>query len=192
MDNNRFKLILTIAIGVFVIGYILLFVAKSTNPKDIKVVPEEKPKSELKVEPSPTASQDFQPTPSQLSPTETTDSEEVVVGEGDEDTVDSSFPAPTDVSPEQAEINRLEQEMKDQELYQLPEEFQEQIGVEPELPDDLKQQLNSPPPLLPEDLRKQLEEPLPPIPDDILKALEEPERTVTIEEVNGPEETDSE
>ena len=54
------------------------------------------------------------------------------------------------------------------------------------LPEDLRRQLEGPPPELPEDLKAQLENPSNQIPEDIKKAMDTPPRSVTIEEVNNP------
>ncbi len=54
------------------------------------------------------------------------------------------------------------------------------------LPEDLRRQLEGPPPELPEDLKAQLENPSAEIPEDIKKAMDTPPRSVTIEEVNTP------
>jgi len=59
-------------------------------------------------------------------------------------------------------------------------------GASDELPDDLKRQLESPPPELPDDLKSQLSNPNPEIPEDIRRAMEVPPRKVSIEEVNNP------
>ncbi len=55
-----------------------------------------------------------------------------------------------------------------------------------ELPEDLKQQLNAPPPELPADLKAQLQATPGELPDDIKRSLQIPPRIVSIDEVNRP------
>lgn len=69
----------------------------------------------------------------------------------------------------------------------IPEDIQRQISSPPPpLPDDLRRQLESPPPPLPDDLKAQLEAPPPPLPPDMQRALQTPPRIVTEAEVNDP------
>jgi len=60
-------------------------------------------------------------------------------------------------------------------------------GAAGELPEDLRRQLESPPPELPDDLKAQLSNPNPEIPEDIRRAMEVPPRKVSIDEVNNPQ-----
>ncbi len=61
------------------------------------------------------------------------------------------------------------------------------LGVgNPQLPEDLQEQLNSPPPDLPEDLREQLNSPSEDLPEDIQRAARTAPTEVSIEEVNDP------
>ena len=64
--------------------------------------------------------------------------------------------------------------------------FKPVLDIPPELPEDLKRQLEAPPAELPPDLKRQLEAPPPPLPEDIKRALATPPRIVTEDEVNTP------
>ncbi len=70
---------------------------------------------------------------------------------------------------------------------ELPPEMKAQLNAPPpELPDDLRRQLENPIKELPEDLQKQLNAEPPELPEDIKRALQTPPRKVTEEEVNTP------
>ncbi|MCB0344702.1 MAG: hypothetical protein KDD66_06280 [Bdellovibrionales bacterium] len=69
----------------------------------------------------------------------------------------------------------------------IPDDIRKQLNSPPPpLPPDLKAQLEAPPPPLPADLKAQLEAPPPPLPPDIQRALQTPPRIVTEAEVNDP------
>ncbi len=62
---------------------------------------------------------------------------------------------------------------------------QENFAVQ-DLPEDLQQQLEEPPPDLPADLQAQLAEPVPELPEDVKQALNTPPQAVSEDEVNNP------
>lgn len=89
--------------------------------------------------------------------------------------------------PEAQDLNVEPKEKLEKSINQdLPDDLKAQLNAPPpELPDDLKRQLELPPQELPEDLKAQLKAPPPELPDDIKESLKQPPRIVTLEEVNG-------